>query len=101
MRRRNDLTNWRPWQTYRSQRGFGWRWDQWFWWNGWGWNRRSLIGFVPFVDRAWWPTIAPSTVRHFQFHLQEWGDRRGVRPEQVYINMYSGSAVPFAGGWPV
>jgi hypothetical protein len=81
---------WEPWQ---HQRRFGWQWDQWFWWNGWGWNKRSLIGFVPFINRAWRPDIAPSTVRHFQYHLLRWGTTRGVRPNQVRINMNSGSVV--------
>ena len=91
MRRRRDLTNWEPWQDFTNERSFSWRWDQWFWWNGWGWNKRALIGFVPFVDRAWRPDIAPSTVRHFQYHLLEWSARRGVRPNQVFVNMNSGS----------
>ena len=92
-RHRSDLTNWQPWQTFRSQSGFGWKWDQWFWWNGWGWNKRALIGFVPFVDRAWRPDIAPSTVRHFQFHLRRWAAHRNTTADQVKINMNTGSVV--------
>lgn len=88
---RRDLTNWEPWQTTRELQGYQWKWDMWFWWNGWGWNRRALIGFVPFVNRAWRPDIAPSTVRHFQYHTLRWGTTRGVRPNQVYINMNTGS----------
>ena len=95
MRRRSDLTNWQPWQTFRSQRGFGWKWDQWFWWNGWGWNKRALIGFVPFVDRAWRPDIAPSTVRHFQFHLARWAAHRNTTADQVLIDMNTGSVAFF------
>ena len=89
---RSDLTNWRPYQQFHTaDRSFSGKWDQWFWWNGWGWNRRALIGFVPFVDRAWRPDIAPSTLRHFQYHMLEWSTRRGVRPHQVAIDMNSGS----------
>lgn len=95
-RRHRELANWEPWQTFRNDRAFSWKWDQWFWWNGWGWNKRALIGFVPFVDRAWRPDISPATIRHFQYHLLEWGSRRGVRPNQVYINMNSGSSIPFS-----
>ena len=94
-RYRRDLTNWEPWQAFTNERAFSWKWDQWFWWNGWGWNKRALIGFVPFVDRAWRPDIAPSTVRHFQYHLLRWSTTRGVRPNQTYVNMNSGSVAFF------